>query len=581
MRQRSVFISLLLNLTVGACALCSVGDQNSSEARTSGQDIPSAILVSHREVDAHRLTPHEAIRTRGRGRFPWPQIDSEVVADANGDVAYVHVTSTPDRIYPGWEDFFPKAIELARNWKFWPSERNGKPVAPRFLEYVDIVPPEQLPATHVPFPEIRDWSKLQITLERTSCFGRCPAYKVEIHGDGSVVYTGISSVAVTGQHLDRISREALEQIVEAFRRANYFSLANEYVGCAVDCPLYRTSVSIDGQRKSVTDFGGKKVFMPDVVSDLEDSIDRIADTAKWKRGDAATVPALEKEAWDFKSTEAANTLARVATLGDADAVRELVVAGVGLSGKDEAGRGPLAAAACGDWYIGKGNDDPEAVEARDLRVIPTLLEAGAGRNNPGEMNRALMCAARGRELGPVRFLLQSGASADAADSDGTALIVAASSGVAQLVEEVLKHRPNVNARNQLGKTAIFVAAEHFAWSKDHDINYPDVIRLLAQSGADLNAQDKDGNTALHVALDLERARTLIQLGAGINILNNEGDTPLINTGSGEVAKLLLQAGADPAIRNIHGLTALDFALAHNWKDKVEALQTAQPRGQHE
>jgi ankyrin repeat protein len=105
-----------------------------------------------------------------------------------------------------------------------------------------------------------------------------------------------------------------------------------------------------------------------------------------------------------------------------------------------------------------------------------------------------------------------------------------------------------------------------------------VIRLLAKAGADLNAQDRDGNTAaLHLTDGLESAKTLIELGARINILNNEGDTPLINTGSGEVAKLLLQAGADPAVCNIHGLTALDFALAHNWKGKVEALQATLSR----
>ena len=145
------------------------------------------------------------------------------------------------------------------------------------------------------------------------------------------------------------------------------------------------------------------------------------------------------------------------------------------------------------------------------------------------------------------------------------------------MEEILKHHPNINARNQLGKTAIFAAAVYYVSWEDHDIDYPAVIRLLAKAGADLNAQDKDGNTALHLTHDLESAKTLLELGASINILNNEGDTPLINTGSGEVAKLLLQAGADPATRNIHGLTALDFAFAHNWKGKVEALQATQSK----
>ena len=574
MQRRSFLICVLLNLTVGACALHSIGDQSSGQTRTSGQDIPAAILVSHKEVTAHRLTPHEAIRTRRRGgRFPWPQIQLEAVADENGDVTYVHVTSTyDDGLYPGWEEFFPKAIDVAKSWKFRSFERNGKPVAARFLEYVNIVPPEQLPTTHVPFPEIQDWNKLQITLERTSCFGTCPAYKVEIHGDGSMVYTGTRFVPITGEHRDHISREAVEQIVEAFRRADYFSLRDKYIQSVTDNATYRTSISIGGQTKSVTNYVGEEVGMPQTVTDLENAIDHVADTAKWIRGDAATLPALKSENWNFNSPQAATTLVRIARLGSADAVRELIAAGVAVNGKDEVGSGPLAAAVCGEF--GYSNDN--------FGVIPVLIEAGAGRDNPAEMNKALICAARAGDLDATRLLLKAGASPEATDNSGNApLIEAASSGVPQVVEEVLKQHPNINARNQMGKTAIFAAAVYYVSWEDHDIDHPAVIRLLAKSGADLNAQDQDGNTALHVTHDLDSAKALIQLGARINILNNEGDTPLINTCSAEVAKLLIHAGADPATRNIHGLTALDFALVHNWKGKVEALQAAQPRKQQE
>ena len=396
MRRESFLICVLLNLTVGACALCSIGDQSPGSTRTSGQDIPSAILVSHKEVTAHRLTPHEAIRTRRRGsRFPWPQIQLEAVADANGDVTYVHVTSThDDRLYPGWEDFFPKAIELAKNWKFRPFERNGKPVAARFLEYVNIVPPEQLPTTHVPFPEIQDGNKLEITLERTSCFGTCPAYKVEIHGDGSMVYTGTRFVAITGEHRDHISDEAVGQIVEAFRRADYFSLRDKYIQSVTDNATYQTSISIGGHTKSVTNYVGEEVGMPQTVTDLENEIDHIADTAKWIRGDAATVPALKSENWNFNSPQAATTLVRVARSGDADAVRELIAAGVAVNGKDEVGSGPLAVAVCEEF--GYSNDN--------FGVIPALIEAGAGRDNPAEMNKALICAARAGEARRNSFI---------------------------------------------------------------------------------------------------------------------------------------------------------------------------------
>jgi hypothetical protein len=31
---------------------------------------------------------------------------------------------------------------------------------------------------------------LRITLNRSVCYGKCPAYKIEIHGDGTVLYDG-------------------------------------------------------------------------------------------------------------------------------------------------------------------------------------------------------------------------------------------------------------------------------------------------------------------------------------------------------------------------------------------------------
>jgi ankyrin repeat protein len=87
------------------------------------------------------------------------------------------------------------------------------------------------------------------------------------------------------------------------------------------------------------------------------------------------------------------------------------------------------------------------------------------------MNQALICAARAGDLDATRLLLQSGASPEATDNSANSpLIEAASSGVSQVVEEVLKHHPNINARNQLGKTAIFAAAVYCVSWEDHDID---------------------------------------------------------------------------------------------------------------
>lgn len=57
----------------------------------------------------------------------------------------------------------------------------------------------------------------------------------------------------------------------------------------------------------------------------------------------------------------------------------------------------------------------------------------------------------------------------------------------------------------------------------------DMVELLIQSGADVNAKNRDGATALHAAAflgDIEIARVLISSGAEVNAKNNDGEIVL-------------------------------------------------------
>jgi uncharacterized protein DUF6438 len=131
------------------------------------------------------------------------------------------------------------------------------------------------------FPEIHDWSTLRITLSRSGCYGRCPVYKIEIHGDGTVLYDGTINVAHKGRHTAKLSHESLVELVDFFRKANYFSLNDRYASGITDNPTYETSLSFDGASKSVVDYVGQKVGMPSTVSDVEAAIDRISGASSW------------------------------------------------------------------------------------------------------------------------------------------------------------------------------------------------------------------------------------------------------------------------------------------------------------
>jgi len=151
---------------------------------------------------------------------------------------------------------------LWKTWQYRSFERNGHPVVAKVRESVAILPIRKRSEVYIPFPEIHDWNSLRITLSRSGCYGSCPTYEVEIHGDGSVLYDGKANVATKGRHTGKISHASLMELVGAFRKADYFSLADGYVSGVTDMPTCASSISFDEQSKSVLDYLGRRLGMP-------------------------------------------------------------------------------------------------------------------------------------------------------------------------------------------------------------------------------------------------------------------------------------------------------------------------------
>ena len=105
------------------------------------------------------------------------------------------------------------------------------------------------------------------------------------------------------------------------------------------------------------------------------------------------------------------------------------------------------------------------------------------------------------------------------------------------------------------------------------------VRLLLKQGADVNAAQGDGMTALHWAAmhgDVDQTRMLVYAGARLEASTRNGNyTPLhlaAQTGKTSVIKALVQAGADVnAATTAGGATPLHYAAANGNADAIVAL----------
>lgn len=111
-----------------------------------------------------------------------------------------------------------------------------------------------------------------LSLERTSCFGQCPTYKIEVNAKGIVTYRGKNFVDKVGTYRKKISKKQLLQLVNAIEEAGFWSFEKLYDDHRVtDIPSVVTTCKMDGKEKKVINRNGG----PEQLEALEREIERI------------------------------------------------------------------------------------------------------------------------------------------------------------------------------------------------------------------------------------------------------------------------------------------------------------------
>jgi len=183
----------------------------------------------------------------------------------------------------------------------------------------------------------------------------------------------------------------------------------------------------------------------------------------------------------------------------------------------------------------------------------------------------LMAAARGH-VDVVRCLLENGADVNArANRDFTPLMMAITNNRVNVAIFLIEHGADVNIQGKDGKTAL-----HYAVFRDSRLcqKFPCVCGVcFIENGADVNVRAAMNDSRSHTPLML--VTILVEHGANIDLQDKQGDTALhcaVCSNSLEVAHALLSHGASQLFSN-QGLTPLLLASYECKNTMVEDLLT--------
>jgi hypothetical protein len=122
---------------------------------------------------------------------------------------------------------------------------------------------------------------LLISLEKTPCFGTCPAYKLEIFSSGLVLFNGTGHHEMIGKYKSQLDPQALQRIVEKFKNSDFFSFKNVYTADVHDLPTTYLFFKDNGKEKMIQDYYNA----PQKLKELEKFVEDIIPSLRWKKAD--------------------------------------------------------------------------------------------------------------------------------------------------------------------------------------------------------------------------------------------------------------------------------------------------------
>lgn len=436
-----------------------------------------------------------------------------------------------------------QVLSQSASWRYRPQ--------PQRRAIRQFVYEQEAPQTHVPVPDAtgKDWS-VSLILGQTNI--------LTLTSRGQATFeTGSWSpfVAPEGRYSYTVPEAEVRELMDDIRAADFWSLRPAYRFSYADVTATTAMrVQIGSDVKGVVEENGLSAGMPVLTYRLIGAVARAGQLDTWHILSRRTLQILDANSFIYASQAGADMAVRSVLNPEVadDAIAGLIDRGVPTEG----GR-PI------------------------VQILP--MSDGPGPPMP------LIVAAAGRGRAPiVKRLAQSGAFLIAGQPDKTridqAFRLAITSGSIETVDLILTYQPSVT-----------MPLEHPVWEPPRATEPPPVsvlfyvdarakdaaviLRRLLDYGAPANSAMPDGETVLmHFMYHPELAELLVAHGADINARDLRGNTALLRSVTPETILWLLDHGADPCIPDKDGnsVSAIAKDLARplvSWREVSKRLAT--------
>lgn len=323
------------------------------------------------------------------------------------------------------------------------------------------------------------------------------------------------------------------------------------------------------------------------ITDSDKSIDQ--DATK------LIIEVFAKEGVDFKSETKngqhlkSNALHLAAKMGNEKLINSLLSLGIDINVSNDSKETPLHVAveeqnvgvvklllsknADVNTNAAFGNSPLDAaVNKKSIPLIELLLSHGANPNSPGSMRQsAFYNSFKLDNTDLIKLFLEHGADVHVKNTWGrNALHMALNSRCSkEIIELLLTRNLDVNEPGVVEWTPLHDAVSQYSQS----VECLDIVRLLVERGADVEAKNNHGETAMHIAVrdkNIKVAEYLSSVGADVNcVKTSESSTPLLvalRSGDADTSRHLIEHGADPNAQNDKKDSPMSLAI-NSFKDR--------------